>query len=65
MIAGEAFVRGTFWGFLIFGLSHQNLWFRRHDTQKNDVVIDSGDTRAGHVCARCGAVAINRFRRTW
>ena len=56
MIAGTAYVRGTFVGFLLAGASYQHLWFKT-DAEKN-VIIESGKSRPGHHCTHCGAVTI-------
>lgn len=65
MIPGQANVRGTFLGFLFIGLSHQHLWFTRAENNNKELVIRSGESRAGHQCPKCGAVIIQRFRREW
>ena len=65
MIEGQAFVRGTFFGFLLVGLSRQHLWFRRQNESKKELVIESSDSRAGHQCPKCEAVLITRARQHW
>jgi hypothetical protein len=56
MVAGSVFIRGTFWGFLFYGFSHQHLWF----SSKGDetIAMRSGDTRAAWRCTRCGTMAV-------
>ena len=65
MVEGQALVRGTFLGFLVFGLSRQHLWFRRDDRSTKEVVIESGDSRAGHQCPKCGSISISCSRKHW
>lgn len=65
MIEGQAFIRGTFFGFLLVGLSRQHLWFHRQNESKKELVIESSDSRAGHQCPKCGAVLISRARQHW
>ena len=65
MIPGVGYVRGTFFGFIFFGLSHQHFWFRRKGGRKPETVIRSGDQRAGHQCPYCGTVAVQLSRKDW
>jgi hypothetical protein len=63
MAAGTAYVRGTIWGFLLAGLSHQHLWFR--SGQNKEIVVASGDKRAGHRCLQCGTVTVYPLTSQW
>jgi predicted RNA-binding Zn-ribbon protein involved in translation (DUF1610 family) len=67
MIPGTASVHGTFWGFLLFGLSHQHLWFRSGSLKSGEekIIVGSGDERAAHSCPACGAVSIHTLTRGW
>jgi len=63
MIPGESFIRGTLFGFLLFGWSHQYLWFRREGERRKEVIIRTGDSRPGHQYPQCDAAIINQVRR--
>jgi hypothetical protein len=56
MEPGVASARGTVWGFLVFGMSHQHLWFSSGDEERT--VIESGDSRQAHQCPKCRIVTI-------
>jgi len=58
MHAGVAEVRGTFWGFVFYGWSHQHLWFQPVGGDKRMKIVGSGEASAAHRCEACGAVAI-------
>jgi hypothetical protein len=63
MVADTAYVRGTIWGFLLVGLSHQHLWFRSR--QNKEIVVGSGEERAGDRCLQCGAVTVYPLTSQW
>ncbi len=63
MVAGTACVRGTVFGFLLVGLSHQHLWFRSGEAK--NLVVESGEEHAAHRCAQCGAVTIYPLTGRW
>ncbi len=63
MEPGTNYVRGTFWGFLLVGFSHQHLWFRTGNHK--EVIVASGEERAGHRCPQCGAVTVYPLTRQW
>jgi hypothetical protein len=56
MVAGSAFIRGTFWGFLSYGFSHQHLWFSAKGNET--IAMRSRDTRASWQCPRCGLTVV-------
>ena len=58
MVAGTAYVRGAFRGLFLFGMSPQRLWFCAGDG-KAQAIIESGDRRASHRCAKCGAITVS------
>jgi hypothetical protein len=63
MVAGTAYVRGTVWGFLLIGFSHQHLWFR--SGKDKNIVLESGEERAGHRCSQCSAITVHPLTRQW
>jgi len=56
MVAGVAFIHGTFRGFLFFGFSHQHLWFGSQGDEA--IALRNGETRAARYWARCGLTTI-------
>ena len=58
MAEGTATVQGTFFGFLLFGLSHQHLWFIDRKGEKRKVVMSNETVRAFR-CKDCGLVVLN------
>jgi len=63
MVHGQVTVHSTPLGNLLNFLnmrwySQQHLWFKRSDTSKDEIVLESGDARLGHRCPRCGAVSL-------
>ena len=60
MTPGTCEVRGTFWGFLMFGLSHQHFWF--NDAQSKKIIVASDDICAGYRCSKCGSVLVQPRR---
>jgi hypothetical protein len=62
MVPGTASVKGTLLGFLVVGLSHQHLWFRRLDGGADELIIRSRANKAGHQCTQCRAVIIQGDR---
>ncbi len=63
VVAGTAYVRGTFLGALLVGLSHQHLWFRAG--KEKDVVVESGGERTAYRCEKCEAVTVFPARHQW
>ncbi len=55
---GTATVQGTFIGFLLFGLSHQHLWFNDRGGEKRKIVA-SNETVTAFRCKGCGLVVLN------
>jgi hypothetical protein len=54
---GLVSVHGTFWGFMLVGMSHQHCWFEP-DGGAEAVVVPSGRARRGWRCPGCGFVGI-------
>jgi len=42
MDQGKAYIRGTAFGFLFVGLSHQHCWFKSNTTGKRKIIVRSG-----------------------
>lgn len=55
---GNARIHGTIGGFLIFGLSHENLYFKADD-EKEIKILGSGGTTPALRCTNCGIVILN------
>jgi hypothetical protein len=55
---GLVSVHGTFWGFLLVGLSYQHCWFEPAGGGVEDVVIPSGGAKNGWRCPDCGFIGI-------
>jgi rubredoxin len=55
---GLVSVHGTFWGFLLVGLSHQHCWFEPTGDGIEGVVIPSGGAKNGWRCQGCGFVGV-------
>ena len=57
MEEGSATVQGTVIGFLLFGLSHQHLWFRNQDGEKRKIVA-SNEVVSAFQCCDCGLIVL-------
>lgn len=59
MAPGRLRVRGTFLGFLFYGISWQHLWWTdANDSRESRLkLIGSGGQRHGLRCASCGMIA--------
>ena len=57
MEEGSATVQGTVIGFLLFGLSHQHLWFRNQDGKKRKIVA-SNEVVSAFQCCDCGLIVL-------
>ncbi|MFK5924851.1 MAG: PF20097 family protein [Verrucomicrobiota bacterium] len=57
MAKGEAAVHGTLGGFMLFGLSHQHLWFFKG--HKDELVLPSNQEAAAYRCADCKLTVID------
>ena len=57
MTLGYASIHGTFVGFLFFGFSYQNLYFRA-EGEKEIKVLDSGCTSTALKCDKCDTVVL-------
>lgn len=59
MVAGEARIHSTFLGFLLFGLSHEHLWFAPQDARNREArVLHSGERRIAWRCSDCDTTLI-------
>ena len=56
---GKASIHGTIGGFLIIGLSHENLYFKSDD-EKEIKILGSGGTTPALRCEDCGIVILNK-----
>jgi len=64
MIDGTLLIEGTILRFLfLVGWSWQSLWFKpekRESGQKAKwLLLDSGESKPGHVCPRCGTTVMS------
>jgi hypothetical protein len=54
MTAGKASIHGTICGFIVFGFSHQHLWFEPSDGGfKEKMVLDSNGSTISAYCEKC------------
>lgn len=62
---GRAAVKGTFWGFLIYGMSYKNLYFTPRPDTEADPLIDELILNSGEDCNawNCGACEITLLDR--
>lgn len=58
LISGEARIHGTITGFLLVGLSHQNLYFKSELGEETEV-LGSGESTPAMKCNKCGVVTLN------
>ena len=63
MEAGASYLEGTWVGFLLYGFSHDLLWFRAGN--RKEAVIPNGGACAAHRCLRCRAVTILPSVNKW
>lgn len=56
--SGQARVHGTLGGFLIYGISHQNLYFK-DESGKEIKILASGKSTPSMRCDQCGIVTLN------
>lgn len=56
--SGQATIHGTVVGFLVFGFSHQNLYFKT-DTGEEIKILGSGKSTPAMRCENCGIVTLN------
>jgi hypothetical protein len=59
MVDGLVRVRGTFGGFLLFGLSWQHLWWSGNDETRasREIVIPTGQARGAARCMSCDLIS--------
>jgi len=57
MDKGEATVEGTALGFMVFDFSHQHLWFRSPNGEKEKIVPSNGTTVA-YRCSKCRLITV-------
>lgn len=56
---GHVSIHGTFGGFMLFGLSHQNLYFKS-DSGKEIKILGSTISTPALRCENCGVVILNK-----
>ena len=56
--SGQARIHGTVGGFLVYGFSHQNLYFMS-DSGKEIKILGSGKSTPAMRCENCGVVTLN------
>ena len=56
--SGQATIHGTVVGFLVFGFSHQNLYFKT-DTGEEIKILGSNKSTPAMRCENCGIVTLN------
>lgn len=56
---GYVSIHGTLGGFLLFGLSHQNLYFKT-ESEKEIKILNSNVTTPSMRCENCGVVILNK-----
>lgn len=59
LIEGSAEIQGTVWGFLLVGLSYQNLYFKRQG-EKKIKILGSGCATSALRCENCDVVILNK-----
>jgi hypothetical protein len=57
MASGNVQVHGTALGFLLFGWSHQHLWWYADDSRR-EILIKSGGGTLAFRCRDCGSVVL-------
>lgn len=57
--SGEARIHGTITGFLLFGFSHQNLYFKTESGEESEV-LGSGMSTPAMKCDKCGVFILNK-----
>lgn len=58
MISGQSRIHGTFGGFLIYGFSYENLYFKP-DSGEEIKILGSTETSSALRCVKCGTVILN------
>ncbi len=60
MVEGEAALKSTLFGFVYFGLSYQNLYFKQKDTSKKNRELTVKDSKVmiSYKCRSCDCVLI-------
>jgi DNA-directed RNA polymerase subunit RPC12/RpoP len=56
---GKASIHGTVGGFLLYGLSHENLYFKSESEMEIEV-LGSNNTTPSMLCEDCGIVILNK-----
>ncbi|WP_289056275.1 PF20097 family protein [Carboxylicivirga marina] len=56
---GQVNIHGTLGGFLVFGLSYQNLYFKT-ESEKEIKILGSNDVTPALRCGSCGIVVLNK-----
>jgi hypothetical protein len=57
MNVGKAKIQGTFWGFLLFGLSYQHLYYETPDGTEN-LIMKSRAQKEAYLCNNCEGLFI-------
>lgn len=58
MEAGTVVVRGTVWGWIVFGFSYKHCWFQPDDGTNSEMVIPNHASRRAMCCRSCQTVVI-------
>ncbi len=59
LVTGEARIHGTFGGFLLYGLSYENLYFKTH-TGEEIKILGSTEVAPSLLCPECEVVILNK-----
>ena len=62
MVEGEVALKSTLFGFVYFGLSYQNLYFKQKNSSKKDRELTVKDSRVliSYKCRSCDCVLITK-----
>ena len=58
MEAGSIKIHGSLGGFLLFGLSEQQLYFKRQGQKKEIRILEDHNTREGFRCPNCRTIVV-------
>lgn len=59
MQKGRIYMKGTLLGFLFFGFSYKNLYFREDESEEKKLIIHSRDIVPAFYCRNCGSLLIH------